>query len=128
MSITPERAAQIENEQSFIKEQISQVVIALNNNTEKVGEMLLEMKERDVREEYREKEYEAMSDRVLFVDAKIDEYIKVKQPIIEWATRRKEFYDSLWGSIRSTWGKMIAVFVIAGVAMALGLDLSAIKG
>jgi chromosome segregation ATPase len=124
MSISQEEAAQIRTEQTFLKEQVSELVNALKSNTERVGEMIAEMRERDVRDEYREKEFEELKTAIHDTNSKIDSYIKSKEPIVEWAKRRKEFYDGLVSSITSTWGKIVAAAILIGVAYAVGLDIS----
>lgn len=124
MSISQEEAAAIRSEQAFLRDQVTQLVSALHDNTEKVGEMLSEMKVRDKQDEYREKEFAELKDKFGELDARISEYIKLKEPIVEWVERKKKFYDALWASITSTWGKLIAAAFVVGMAYALGLDLS----
>lgn len=124
MSITQAEATQIRTEQAFLKDQVSELVKALNSNTEKVGEMLIEMKERDVRDEYREKEHQELKEAIHTTNERIESYIKSKQAIVEWAERRKSLYDSIWSGITSTWGKLTGALIIIAIASALGLDLS----
>lgn len=124
MSISQQEAEVIRAEQVFLKEQVTDLVSALKDNTKSVGEMLLEMKERDVRDEYREKEFIELKEYIVKIDDKITDYIESKEPIVEWAKRRKEFYDSLVSGITSSWGKLVGAAIIIGVAYVLGMDLS----
>ena len=126
MSISSEEAAAIRAEQAVLKESVSQVVEALHENTKVSGEMLLEMRERDVRDEYRDKEFAELKQAVLKVDKKIDDYIDDKQTIIDWAERRMSFYDKMLSGMTSTWAKMLGAILVVGVLMVLGLDVSKI--
>ena len=127
MSITPEEAAEIRAEHQTLKEEVGKVVNALHENTVTTREMLIEMRERDVRDEYRQKEFEELKEAVKGVDTKIDDYITNQQPVLDWAKRRKELYDSLWSGVTSNTGKFISVILIVGVAMVLGIDFTNIK-
>lgn len=124
MSITQEEAAVIRSEQAFLRDQVTELVGALHDNTQKVGEMLSEMKVRDKQDEYREKEFGELKEKVTETNERITDYIKTKEPIVEWAERRKKFYDSLWASITSTWGKILAGAAIVGLAYVLGIDIT----
>lgn len=126
MSITPEEAAQIKSDHTLLKEQFSQLVTALHENTSKTGEMLLEMKERDVRDEYKEKEFKELKEAVNTTNERITSYIEGNEPLLMWAKKKKEFNENVWSSIGSTWGKMVGALIVIAVAAVLGLDLSSI--
>ncbi len=126
MSITSEEAAQIKSDHNMLKDQFSQLVSALHDNTSKTGEMLLEMKERDVRDEYKEKEFKELKEAVQATNNRINEYIESKEPYMSWVKKKKEFNDNMFNGITSTWGKMVGALVIIAIAAALGLDLSSI--
>lgn len=126
MSMTPEESAQIKSDVTMLKDQFSQLVTALHENTSKTGEMLLEMKERDVRDEYREKEFKELKEAIHEANERITEYIEKKEPLLLWAEKKKEFNDRVWDNISSTWGKMAGALIIIGMASALGLNLSSI--
>lgn len=127
MSITPEEAAEIRAEHQTLKEEVSKVVSALHENTVTTREMLMEMRERDVRDEYRQKEFEDLKNAVNTVNEKIDNYIENKQPILDWASGNKDFWDGVKSGFQSNTGKFIFVILVFGVAMALGIDFSNIK-
>lgn len=127
MPISPEEAAQMRADQAFIKEQITHVVEALHQNTKVSGEMLIEMRERDVRDEYREKEFSELKEAVKSVDKKIDDYIESEKQVIDWARSRKQFYDSLLKGMTSTWGKMAGALIIIVFFAAIGIDLTKLK-
>ena len=126
MSITSEEAAQIKSDHSLIKDQFSQLVAALKENTSKTGEMLLEMKERDVRDEYKEKEFKELKDAVNKVDEKITNYIDHHETLLAWTKKKKEFNENVWVNAGSTWGKMVGALIVISIAASLGLDLSSI--
>lgn len=126
MSITSEEAAQIKSDHNMLKDQFSQLVSALHDNTSKTGEMLLEMKERDVRDEYKEKEFKELKEAVQATNDRINQYVESKEPYISWVKKKKEFNDNMFNGITSTWGKMVGALVIIAIAAALGLDLSSI--
>lgn len=128
MTISSEEASQIRGEQAFLKESINNLVSAIHDNTQRVGEMLVEMKERDVRDEYREKEFQELKDSIKKVDDNINAFIKEKEPVIKWAEKRKEVYESIWSGITSTWGKFAGALLIVAVAAALGLDITKVFG
>lgn len=124
--ITPEEAAQIKSDHNLLKDQFSQLVSALHDNTMKTGEMLLEMKERDVRDEYKEKEFKALKLAVDSTNIRITDYIEQNEPLLLWAKKKKAFNENVWSNIGSTWGKMAGALIVVAIAAALGLDLSSI--
>lgn len=126
MSISPEEAAQIKSDHNMLMNQFTELVSALKDNTAKTGEMLLEMKERDVRDEYREKAFVALQGSVSETNKRIDKSIESNEPLLSWVKKKKEFNDSIWSNISSTWGKMVGALLLIALAAALGFDLSSI--
>lgn len=124
MTISSDEAAQIRADHASLKEEVSKVVTALHENTVTTREMLLEMRERDVRDEYREKEFAELKEAIKTTNAQIAEYIKDKEPYLEWAKKRKEFNEALFAGITSTWGKFAGALIIVAIAAILGLDIS----
>ena len=107
---------------------IKSSIIILNNSMSQLSdsqtklsntmtEMLLEMRERDTRDEY-------LKEKVSEIDSRQREIIEKTMPIIERAKAGQDNIDKFKSALFSSWGKMASVGLVIIVAYILGVDIS----
>jgi len=105
---------------------IGESVTAQKENTKMITDLVIELRERDVRDEYRGKE-------ILVLDEKLDSLTNTVEnnkaeyvPALTKLIASQLWWDKFWDNANSTWGKFAGVAIILGVAYALNIDLTKI--
>jgi len=125
MSISPEEAVQIKSDIEVLKNSTTQCLQATENAAkasqlvaEQISNLLLEMKEHDIREEYRAEELKQLRGSIDLVNNKIDEYI----PVLTRAKSQQDFNDGIKAGMSSTAGKLAMIAAIIGAMYLLGIN------
>lgn len=106
---------------------ISDSVEAQKATSKNVNDLILQMKERSIREEYKEKEIERIKDNAKRVENTLVAYVDSNAEPMQKLIRSQALKESFFASATSSWGKVAAMIVIVGVAYVLGIDLSNLK-
>ena len=101
---------------------------ATRENTTIVNEMLISMRERDVRDEYRMKEIQAIGNKADTTANNLNEYKERHRESLVKLERSQANWAGFWVSVNSTWGKMFGVAIIIAFALAIEIDLSKLLG
>ena len=127
--ISKDDAIQIKTDIEVLKTSTKQCLEATTKSAdaqtkvaEQIGQLLVEMKERDVREEYRTKEITELKEAVITVDGKIDDFIEKEMPTLTRCKARHKRIDKALEGLSSNVGKLIAIALVVGVMVMLGLD------
>jgi len=127
--ISQDEALQIKTDIEVLKTSTKQCLEATTKSAEasakvadQIGNLLIEMKERDVREEYRTKEVTELKELIGFVDTRIADFIETEAPTLARSKLRHNTVDSIIAGFTSNVGKLLLGFVVVGVMYSLGLD------
>ena len=127
--ISQDEALQIKTDIEVLKTSTKQCLEATTKSAEasakvadQISDLLIEMKERDVREEYRTKELQELKDSIGYVDNRIAEFIESELPTLTRSKLRHNSIDSIITGFTSNIGKLLLGFVVVGIAYSLGLD------
>lgn len=101
---------------------------ATRENTTIVNEMLVSMRERDVRDEYRMKEIQVIGEKVDNTSQALADYKERHRESLTKLERTQANWIGFWVSVNSTWGKMFGVAIIIAIAYAVEIDLSRLLG
>jgi len=101
---------------------------ATRENTTIVNEMLVSMRERDVRDEYRLKEIQNTGEKVDNTSQALTDYKERHRESLTKLERSQANWLGFWVSVNSTWGKMFGVAFVIAFAYALDVDLKALLG
>lgn len=131
MSLTQQEAIQMKTDVEILKSSTSQVlqaigesVTAQKENSKLINELVIEMKERDVRDEYRAKDLDELKGYISRVDGDVKNYIEIHHDSLEKLSQSQRAKDAFYKSVTSTWGKVFAMLLIAACAYVLGIDLT----
>jgi hypothetical protein len=133
MTLNAQEAIQLKTDVEILKLSTNQVITALGESTEAQKEntklihsLLIEMRERDVRDEYRAKEIDGIKEAIKLTDKNLSGYIKDNRENLGRLSRRYDLKDKFITGITSTWGKIAAGAILIGAAYVLGFDLTKI--
>lgn len=82
----------------------------------KMGDLLMEMKERDLRDGF-------LREKILQMEERQKSIATDVLPVVLRAKASQDGWDKLKGSVLSTWGKVAGGVILLAIAYALGLDL-----
>ena len=124
MSPSHEEIADIKADMRVVKDSMVAVSAAQTANTKaqtevakQISGLLIEMKERDVRNEYLTIEVKAIGARQLAFE-------EFSRPILLKAKSRQDFKQKVVDSMGTSTGKLIYVVLITGALLLLGVDPS----
>jgi len=131
MSLTPQEQIQMKVDVEGLKTSTAQVLAAIGKSTEAqeensklITELVIEMRERDVRDEYRKKDYDDLKGHMGRIDKTITAYIETHHNSLERLSKNQQARDNFVKSATSAWGKVFAMVFIAAMAYVLGIDLT----
>ena len=129
MTITKDEAYQIKSDIEVLKTSTKQCLQATTKSAdasakvaEQISNLLIEMKERDVREEYRTKEIVELKEAIGFVDKRIADFIDTELPTLTRSKLRHGRVDKVLEGLSSNVGKLIGIALVVGVMVMLGID------
>lgn len=135
MSLTQKEVNQMWTDVEMLKLSTSQVlnaigesVAAQKENSELINALVIKMTERDVHDEYREKELDELKDYISRVDDDFKTYREDHHDSLEKLSQSQKnkarFYNGVFKGVTSTWGKFFAMILIAACAYVSGIDLT----
>ncbi len=127
--ISHDEALQIKTDIEVLKTSTKQCLQATTRSAEasakvadQISNLLIEMKERDVREEYRTKEITELKESVIVVDSRIAKFIESETPTLTRSKARHLTIDEIKKGFSSTMGKFLLLAAVAGIMFSIGLD------
>ena len=127
--ISHDEALQIKTDIEVLKTSTKQCLQATTRSAEasskvaeQISDLLIEMKERDVREEYRTKEITELKDSVALVNTRIVDFINSETPTLARSKARHSTIDEIKKGFSSNMGKFLLIATIAGLMFSIGLD------
>tara|TARA_R110002096_G_scaffold66306_1_gene161365 strand:- start:23562 stop:23948 length:387 start_codon:yes stop_codon:yes gene_type:complete len=124
MPLSQEEVVDIKTDLRVLKSSISDMSMAQTENTKaqtavarQISNLLIEMKERDVRDEY-------LATSVSDIKERQDEFEAFSRPIIVRTKKHHDFRDKVKDGFGSNAGKLLFLVFAACVAYALGIDPS----
>ena len=129
MPISADEAIRMKTDIEILKNSTTQCLIASKDAAnasklvaEQIGNLLLEMKEHDIRDEYRAKEFNELKESIKTVNTLIEATLQVFNRSKDMQKR----IDSVWDGMSSNLGKLAVIALIIGIVYMLGLDPSKI--
>jgi hypothetical protein len=133
MTLNAQEAMQLKTDVEILKASTNQVITALGESTEAQKEntklihsLLIEMRERDVRDEYKAKEIDEIKVSIKLTDKSLTRYIEDNKEPLSKLNKHYKRKDQFISGITSTWGKIAAGAILIGAAYVLGFDLTKI--
>lgn len=131
MVLTQQEQIQIKTDVEILKSSTAQVLEAIGRgteaqtkNTEAMASLVVEMKERDVRDEYSAREIAEVKGFIGRVDKEQREYAETHRDSLKRLKGAQDNVDAFKKSVTSSWGKIAAMIIAAAIAYGLGVDLS----
>jgi len=117
MSLTQQEAAEIKANVHALEKSYDQTITAIKDNTKAVNDLVIEMKERDVRDEYLKAEVD-------LVKQDLHQFKKHADPILQKSKGWQDFFGKISDSMGGSIGKLILALIGLGVLAMLGIDFS----
>lgn len=117
MSLTAKEAAEIKATVNALEKSHDQTIVAIKENTQAVQELVVEMKERDVRDEFLKAEVQS-------VKAEQKQFEEFSRPILVRSKRWQDFTDKIYGSMGGGIGKFILAIIGLGFLAMIGVDIA----
>lgn len=126
MALTSKEEVDIKSGMIILERSVSDLTRMQSQNTaaqtklsDGITELLVEMRERDVRDEHLKSEVSIIKSEHTAIMA---EYL----PVMQRAKRSQQRWDSFWASVTTNWGRLASIAIVVAIAMALGLDITKI--
>ena len=135
MTMTPEDLYTIKHEVTELKSSVSSVLsamgesaLAIKENTGTMNEMLLELRERDVRDEYNKEKAEALTEKVCKLECHINDYILKHADDLKQVNENHKNKKAFTRTLTSTWAKILALVIVIALATGVEVDISRLMG
>lgn len=117
MSLTAQEAAEIKANVHALEKNYDTTITAIKECTKAVQDLVVEMKERDVRDEY-------LKEEVKNSEVKLQRFEEYARPILSRSKGWQDFNDKIKDAFGGGIGKLILAIVGLGILAMLGIDLS----
>ena len=131
--ITQEEAESLRSKVSNIELLVTQCVeaskesaLASKEVAQQINGLVIEMRQRDVKDEYRDKQADILTDRFDRMNNRFEDYVKAESEVLKRVKRSHDRFDKFVDGMTSNNGRILSIVIIAFIAWALGLDLETI--
>lgn len=119
MPLTTQEASDIKSSVSTLERSVTALVTAQTKSTEAITELVIEMRERDVRDEFIKAE-------VLDLKVKREAIVKEYEPVLRRCKETQKKWDNFTSSMTTNWGRLLSIALLIAVLMLFGIDPSKI--
>jgi len=105
-----------------------QLLEAQKNNIDSITHLINEMKNHDIRGEYRDKELSELKARLIETEKKLELYIENNRDPLKALSDSQDKKKTFNKSVTVRWGQVFTTIVLVFIAYSLDVDLSRLLG
>jgi len=100
--------------------------LASKEVAQQINGLVIEMRQRDVKDEFRDRQVDTLAMRVDTMNSKFEDYVKTESEVLKRVKRSHDRVDKFIDGMTSNNGRILSIVIIAFIAWAIGLDLETI--